>query len=39
MLNRFLAVALVALSLLALAGCASVEVEDEERGHIGVSTY
>ncbi len=39
MLNRFLAVALVVLSLIALAGCAAVEVEDEERGHIGVSTY
>lgn len=39
MFHRLLAVVLIALSLVALAGCASVQVEDEERGHIGVSTY
>ena len=38
MLYRFLAVTLIALSLIAVAGCASASVEDE-RGHIGVSTY
>ncbi len=38
MLNRFLAVALIALSLIAIAGCASTQVEGEH-GHIGVSTY
>ena len=38
MLYRFLAVTLIAMSLIAVAGCASSSVEDE-RGHIGVSTY
>jgi hypothetical protein len=38
MVNRFLAAALIALSLVAIAGCASAEVGDE-RGSIGVSSY
>jgi hypothetical protein len=38
MLYRFLAVALIALSLIAIAGCASAEVGDEHGG-IGVSAY
>jgi hypothetical protein len=38
MLKRILAVALIALSLVAVAGCASAHVEDEG-GSFGVSSY
>ncbi len=38
MINRFLAVALIALTLIAIVGCASAKVEDD-RGSFGVSTY
>ena len=38
MLHRFLAIALIALSLIAIAGCATAHVEDE-RGSFGVSAY
>jgi hypothetical protein len=38
MLKRTLAVALIALSLIAIVGCASVQVEDEH-GSYGVSSH
>ncbi len=38
MLTRFLATALIALSLLAIVGCASTKVEGDH-GSFGVSSY
>jgi len=38
MLKNLLAVALIALSLIAIAGCASTEYEDD-RGSFGVSSH
>tara|TARA_R110002111_G_scaffold59075_3_gene99616 strand:- start:276 stop:392 length:117 start_codon:yes stop_codon:yes gene_type:complete len=38
MLKKLLAIALIALSLIAVTGCASAEYEDEH-GSFGVSSY